>query len=295
MHRPLCRRRAHEGPPLGGRLMTLPILVWMTLFVGAALIYVVILSFLTRTPEGFGVTNAFTLDNYRKLLDPKYLKVLWQSVRLAIHTTLICVLIGYPFGYFMARTKGAWRGILMLLVIVPFWTNALVRIYGWRILLMANGPINEFLKAIGLIEQPLKLLNTYGAVLLGMVYALIPFMILSTYASAEKMDWSLVEAGRDLGAGAARVFFTVTVPQTLPGLLSGCVLVFVPSVGLFFISDLLGGATEALAGSLIRDQLLKSRDMPFAAALSVVLLALTCVILLLYSRAGGKSSNLSLF
>ena len=279
----------------GGRLMTLPILVWMTLFVGAALIYVVILSFLTRTPEGFGVTNAFTLDNYRKLLDPKYLKILWQSVRLAIHTTLICVLIGYPFGYFMARTKGAWRGILMLLVIVPFWTNALVRIYGWRILLMANGPINEFLKAIGLIEQPLKLLNTYGAVLLGMVYALIPFMILSTYASAEKMDWSLVEAGRDLGAGAARVFFTVTVPQTLPGLLSGCVLVFVPSVGLFFISDLLGGATEALAGSLIRDQLLKSRDMPFAAALSVVLLALTCVILLLYSRAGGKSSNLSLF
>ena len=279
----------------GGRLMTLPILVWMTLFVGAALIYVVILSFLTRTPEGFGVTNAFTLDNYRKLLDPKYLKVLWQSVRLAIHTTLICVLIGYPFGYFMARTKGAWRGILMLLVIVPFWTNALVRIYGWRILLMANGPINEFLKAIGLIEQPLKLLNTYGAVLLGMVYALIPFMILSTYASAEKMDWSLVEAGRDLGAGAARVFFTVTVPQTLPGLLSGCVLVFVPSVGLFFISDLLGGATEALAGSPIRDQLLKSRDMPFAAALSVVLLALTCVILLLYSRAGGKSSNLSLF
>ena len=164
----------------GGRLMTLPILVWMTLFVGAALIYVVILSFLTRTPEGFGVTNAFTLDNYRKLLDPKYLKVLWQSVRLAIHTTLICVLIGYPFGYFMARTKGAWRGILMLLVIVPFWTNALVRIYGWRILLMANGPINEFLKAIGLIEQPLKLLNTYGAVLLGLVYALIPFMILST-------------------------------------------------------------------------------------------------------------------
>ena len=210
-------------------------------------------------------------------------------------TTALCVLIGYPFGMLMARAQGRRRTILLLLVMVPFWTNALVRIYGWRILLMANGPINEFLKTIGLIEQPLKLLNTYGAVLLGMVYALIPFMILSTYASAEKMDWSLVEAGRDLGAGAARVFFTVTVPQTLPGLLSGCVLVFVPSVGLFFISDLLGGATEALAGSLIRDQLLKSRDMPFAAALSVVLLALTCVILLLYSRAGGKSSNLSLF
>lgn len=284
-----------KSPRRAGRLLSLPLLIWMTLFVGAALIYVVILSFLTRTPEGFGVTTEFTLANYKKLLDPKYLKVLWQSVRLALHTTLICLLIGYPFGYFMARARGAWRGILMLLVIVPFWTNALVRIYGWRILLMANGPINNALMAIGLIDAPLKLLNTYGAVLLGMVYALLPFMILSVYASAEKMDWALVEAGRDLGAGAARAFFTITVPQTLPGLISGCVLVFVPSIGLFFISDLLGGSTEALAGSLIRDQLLKSRDMPFAAALSVVLLALTCVILLVYSRSGEKNGSLSLF
>ena len=183
----------------------------------------------------------------------------------------------------------------MLLVIVPFWTNALIRIYGWRILLVGNGPVNGLLMALGIIDKPLKLMNTHGAVLLGMVYGLLPFMILPVYTSVEKMDWSMAEAGRDLGASPARVFLTVTLPLTASGLMTGCVLVFVPSLALFFMSDLLGGPSDILIGNLVHDQLLKSRDWPFAAALSVVLLLLTWLIMTVYRRLGGKDSDMTLF
>ena len=193
----------------------------------------------------------------------------------------------------MAKAPPKRRAILMLLVIVPFWTNALVRVYGWRILLMGDGPINTFLLTLGLIDQPLKLLNTFGAVVLGMVYALLPFMILPTYSSVEKMDWALVEASRDMGSSPLRAFVTVTLPLTAPGVLAGCVLTFVPSIGLFFMSDLLGGANDVFLGNLINDQLLKSRDWPFAAALSVVMMLLTSLFLWLYRRAGGKAENIA--
>jgi spermidine/putrescine transport system permease protein len=195
----------------------------------------------------------------------------------------------------MARTSGRIRKLLLLLVIVPFWTNALVRIYGWRILMMGNGPINSVLMALGLIASPLKMMNTRGAVLLGMVYGLLPFMILPVYSSAQKLDRRLLSAARDLGAKPWRAFLTIELPLTLPGLLTGCVLVFVPSMALFFISDLLGGRGDILVGNLVRDQLLKSRDWPFAAALSVVLLAITCTIMFIYRRLGGKSSDMAVF
>ena len=237
----------------------------------------------------------FTLENYRRLLSPAYLQVLGKSLLLAFYTTLICLGLGYPFGYCMARAGRKWRGILMLLVIVPFWTNALVRIYGWKILLMGNGPVNDLLMALHLTDKPLKLLNTYGAVLLGMVYALIPFMILPVYSSVEKMDWSLVAAARDMGAGPMRAFVTVTLPLTAPGAMAGVVLTFVPAIGLFFISDLLGGATDMYVGNLVRDQMLKAKDLPFAAAVSVVLLILTLLILRLYRRFGGDSGDMTLF
>ena len=219
----------------------------------------------------------------------------WNTIVLGIKTTVLCVLIGYPFGYYMGRASKKWRTILMLLVIVPFWTNALIRVYGWRILLVGNGPINTALMALGLIDKPLKLLNTHGAMLLGMVYALLPFMILPTYSSVEKMDWSLVDAGRDMGANPAKTFLTVTLPLTAPGLLTGCVLVFVPSLALFFMADLMGGTGDIVIGNLVHDQLLKSRDWPFAAALSVVLLAITCLIMFIYRKLGGKSSDMAMF
>ena len=274
--------------------MALPMLVWSAIFVGVAILYIIVLSFLKRNPDGDGAILEFTLENYAKLMQPGYAKVFWQTLLLAAETTALCVLIGYPFGLLLAKVEGRMRTFLLLLVIVPFWTNALVRIYGWKILLMGTGVVNKLLAALGFIDKPLKLINTHGAVVLGMVYGLIPFMILSTDSSAEKLDRRLTDAGRDLGAKPWRVFFTVELPLTLPGLLSGCVLVFVPSLALFFISDLLGGTSDVDVGNLVNDQLLISRDWPFAAALSVVLLLVTALVMLIYRRAGGKASDMTL-
>ena len=276
-------------------LLSAPMVLWTLLFVGATIAYVIALSFLKRNPEGNGVIMEFTLSNYAKLFNASYVEVFRRTLILGVQTTLICVALGYPFGYCMARASEKWRTILMLLVIVPFWTNALIRIYGWRILLVGNGPVNSLLMALHLIDKPLKLMNTHGAVILGMVYGLLPFMILPVYTSVEKMDWSMVDAGRDLGASPARVFLTVTLPMTASGLMTGCVLVFVPSLALFFMSDLLGGPSDILIGNLVQDQLLKSRDWPFAAALSVVLLLITWIIMTIYRRLGGKDSDMTLF
>ena len=277
----------------GAFWLVAPMAIWTILFVLATLGYILYLSFSTRAENGMGVTAQFTLDNYLKILNPSYLKVLGNSLKLAAITTIICLLVGYPFGYLMAKASPKRRTVLMLLVIVPFWTNALVRVYGWRILLMGDGPVNTFLLTLGVIDQPLKLLNTFGAVVLGMVYALLPFMILPTYSSVEKMDWALVEASRDMGSSPLRAFVTVTLPLTAPGMLAGCVLTFVPSIGLFFMSDLLGGSNDVFLGNLINDQLLKSRDWPFAAALSVVMMLLTSLFLWIYRRAGGKAENIA--
>ncbi|MBQ2700219.1 MAG: ABC transporter permease [Clostridia bacterium] len=271
-----------------------PMVIWSVAFVGVALLYIIGLSFMT-SDGAMSTTGEWTLKNYENIFRPAYLRILLKSLSLAVQTTVICLLIGYPFGYFMARTSPKWRGILLLLIIVPFWTNALIRIYGWKILLGGNGPINEFLKAVGLIQKPLKLLYTPGAILLGMVYALIPFMILPAYTGVEKMDWTVVEAGRDLGASPLKAFVTLTIPLTLPSIMAGCVLVFIPSVGLFFLSDILGGSKEVLVGNLINDAMKKNRDLPFAAALSVVLLAVTAGIISLYQRLGGKKGGLTLF
>ena len=276
-------------------ILSVPMSVWTFAFVGIVLLYILVLSFMKSIPGEYAVEYTFTLENYRRLFSEEYLRVLLNSIVLAAITTVLCLLIGYPFGYFMARAKRRWRGILMLLVIVPFWTNALVRIYGWKILMLGSGPISNIAIALGLTDEPLKLLNTYGAVLLGMVYALIPFMILPTYSSVEKMDWSLVHASRDMGASPARALFTVTLPLTSPGVLAGVVLVFVPAIGLFFISDLLGGSMQIYAGNLVRDQLLKAKDLPFAAAISMALLVLTLLILWVYRKAGGKSSDMAIF
>lgn len=271
-------------------LLALPMQLWTALFVGVALLYIIGLSLLANG-ENMTVTSELTLQNYADLLMPEYARVLWQSLRLAALTTLICVALGYPFGYFMARMSKRWRTWLLLFIIAPFWTNALIRIYGWKIILLANGPLNRTLIALGLIDKPLKLLYTQGAVLLGMTYAMIPFVILSVYSGVERMDWATVEAARDLGASAFRAFCTVTLPMTLPSLLAGCMLTFLPSVGLFFLSDILGGSNAVLWGNLVHDSLLKSRNLPFAAALSAVLLLLTGVVLFLYRRAGGRADD----
>lgn len=265
-------------------LAVLPMAAFTVFFVAIPLLYIAALSFLKRDVL-WGVTNEFTLENYTRMLDPLYLGTFADSLELAFLTTAVTAAVGYPFGYFMARLPKKKKSLMILLVTVPFWTNALVRIYGWIILLRSGGPINGFLVGIGLIDAPIRFLYTYGAVLLGMVYSLLPFMILPVYSSAEKLDWSLVEAARDLGASKAKAFWTVAFPLTMPGVLSGVVLVFIPSVGLFFLSDLLGGGKIMLVGNLIKNQLLVARDWPFGAALSLVLMGMTALMIALYRKA----------
>lgn len=206
---------------------------------------------------------------------------------MALITTAGTLLIGYPFGYFMARMPKRAKSLMMLLVVIPFWTSALMRMYGWIIIFRSNGLLDKLLMGLGLADSPQKLLYSYPAVLVGMIYSLLPFMILSVYSSTDKMDWSLVEAARDLGATRGKAFFTITMKLTLPGILSGIVLVFIPSMGLFFIADILGGGKVMLVGNLIQNQLQNGRDWPFAAALSVVLMIFTSVMIGIYRKVAG--------
>ena len=178
---------------------------------------------------------------------------------------------------------------MLLLIMIPFWTSALIRLYGWIIVFRSNGVLDRLLMGLHLTEGPLKLLYTYPAVVVGMVYSLLPFMILAVYSCAEKLDWTLAEAARDLGASSLQAFWTVTFKLTLPGLLSGVVLTFIPSMGLFFIADLLGGNKIVLVGSVIQEQITRGRNQPFAAALSVVLLVLTTLMIRLYRRLTGTA------
>ncbi len=267
-------------------LLLLPMYVFTIVFVGLPFVYLFLLSFQSRA-EVWGVDWTFTLKNYKRILEPIYLNNFKDSLKLAFLSTAVITLLGYPYGYIMARMSNLWKKRMMLLIMIPFWTSALIRLYGWIIVFRSNGVLDKLLMGIGITEKPLKLLYTYPAVVVGMIYALIPFMILAVYSSAEKMDYSLVEAARDLGASSWKAFWTVSVKLTLPGLLSGVVLTFVPSMGLFFIADLLGGNKIVLVGSVIQEQMTKGRNQPFAAALSVVLLLLTTMILALYRKVAG--------
>ncbi len=260
-----------------------PLYVFTLLFVVGPLLYMVAISFASNK-EGYGVIWRFTAENYKKIFDPVYLETFRQSLKLAFTSALSIMLLGYPFGYFMARLNSRWKNRLMLLLLIPFWVNSLIRLYGWIIILQTKGALNGVLLNLGLIEEPLKMLYSYPAVLLGMIYTLLPFMILSVYSSAEKMDWSLVEAARDLGANEIQAFCSVTFKMTLPGLLSGMILTFIPSMGLFFIADILGGNKIVLVGSLIQDQMTRGSNWPFAAALAVALTILTTLIIYLYRR-----------
>ncbi len=266
-----------------------PLYVWTVVFTLLPLAYVLFMSLMTRG-ETWGYTFDPTLDNYRNMLSPVYGSIFVESLKIALHTTLLTLLIGYPFAYFTALMPPKRRDIVLLLLIVPFWTNSLVRIYGITFLLGAQGVFNSLFMAIGLTDKPLKLLYNYGAVLVGMVYALIPFMILGIYNSVEKLDWSVIEAARDLGAGRARTFFTMILPLTMPGVMAGCVLVFVPSIGLYFISDILGGGKTMLVGDLIKSEMTVARNWPLGAALSMAMLALSMFFLFIYRKMSGDNA-----
>ena len=283
MAKPAGKKRNKYG---GEALTLVPLYLFTLLFLVGPLVYMVVLSFLTQA-DTWGVVPEFTLENYAAIGEPVYLETFWESLKLAVITTVLVIGLGYPFGYFMAKLGPKWKRRTMLLLMIPFWTSSLIRLYGWIIIFRAGGVFDTLLTSLHITSEPLKLLYTYPAVVVGMVYALLPFMIFAVYSSAEKMDFSLVEAARDLGASPFRAFLTVTLKLTLPGLLSGVVLTFVPSMGLFFIADILGGNKVVLVGNLIQSALMKAHDWPFAAALSVVLMLMTTLLIWLYRKVSG--------
>ena len=270
--------------------MISPVALWMLLLVAVPLLYVLFVSFLTT--DGYVVVFEFSTENYAKLVDPTYMAIYANSFLIAFFTTAICILTGYPFAYKMARAKG-WRKVLMMVfLMIPFWTNSLIRLYGWRTLLGKNGVFNTLLQSSGLVQAPPELLYTRGAVLLGMVYILFPFMVLPMYASIEKLDWTLLEASSDLGARRARTFFRITLPLTSAGIFAGSIMVFIPTLGFYFVSDIMGGGNSQLIGNLIETQYGLGNNWPLGSALSIGLIVLTLILVSVYKRFGGQMENL---
>jgi spermidine/putrescine transport system permease protein len=268
-----------------------PIIIWMLSLFVVPIVLVVIVSFFVRGEVG-DIQYTLTLKNYIKLVNPRYGKILWDSLAISTSTTVLCLVLGYPFAYFVARSKKKYRPLLLLLIILPFWTNSLVRTYAWIILLRTEGIINTYLMKLHLIAEPLQLLYNDGAVMIGMLYMMFPFMVLPLYSSIEKLDFSLLEAASDLGASPMKAFMRIALPLTKPGIMSGCILVFVPTLGYFFIPDLMGGSKIILISNLIKNQFLASRNWPFGAAVSVILIVIMFVILSLYSKLGGTKDKM---
>ncbi len=274
-------------------VLLFPIVFWLVCFFLLPLLSVFTYSFLERGTYG-GVRWNFTLVNYLRLigLDPTdgrlfdglYLGILWRSVSTALVCTAVCLLLGYPFAYYLARYRPKHRNILLLLVVVPFWTNFLIRTYAWILILRTEGLLNSLLGSVFPNWGPLELLNTPLAVQIGLVYGYLPFMILPLYAALEQLDMSLLEAAQDLGASPRRAFWHVTVPLSLPGILAGSMLVFIPTVGAFLTPDLLGGGKVSYIGNVIERQFKTARDWPFGSALSFMLMGIVLVGTVLYFR-----------
>lgn len=273
-------------------LMVGPVILWLLIFVAAPLVYILVISFMEKGVYG-GVVYNVNFQNYLRIFDALYLNIFFVSIIIAMATTVLCLLLGYPFAYIIARASDRNKNILMSLIMLPFWTNSLIRTYGWIILLRTNGTFNSLLASAHLISHPLQMLYTNGAVMIGMVYTLFPFMVLPLYSSIEKLDYSLLEAANDLGAKPRRAFWRVTLPLTVPGIFAGCIQVFIPTLGYFFISDLLGGGNSILIGNLIRNQFLSARDWPFGAALSILLIVFTIVLMRIYKHFGGSLENIT--
>jgi spermidine/putrescine transport system permease protein len=259
--------------------------LWLVLFFAVPILIMASYSVMERGTYG-GVESGFTLEAYARFFDPLYLRILGRTLVLAAVTTLLCLVVGYPLAYAIAAA-GRWKHALLFLVVLPFWTSFLVRTYAIMFLLRDTGLVNSALMAIGLTDAPLTLLYTPGAVLAGLVYGYLPFMVLPVYASLEKLDPALLEAAESLGARPADRFARVTLPLSMPGVVAGCLLVFIPSLGAFLTPDLLGGAKQVMVGNLIQQQFGAARDWPFGSAVSFVLIALVLAAVYAFQRRGS--------
>lgn len=270
-----------------GLLIGLPSLVYLVLLFAAPLLIVLVYSFGTRSRTGRTILGDWNVGSYTRLLDPLVLEIAARSFGLALITTVICLTVGYPFAYYLATRPARFRGILLVLVMIPFWSNFLVRTYAWRVLLGSDGPFVALLSTLGVPEP--RLLFTPFAIVLGLVYGFLPFMILPLYAAIERLDPVLVEAARDLHATGWEAFRRVTWPLSRSGVVAGSVLVFIPSFGAYVTPELLGGSRTTMIGSYVVRQFLSARDWPFGSALSVAILSLMLLTTLVYFRTGKRS------
>ncbi len=264
--------------------------LWLSIFALLPNVGLLIITFLQRGEHDF-VLPVLTFENYVNLLDPKYLSILWESFWIALVSTITCLVLAYPFASAMARAKEKTKPWLLLLIIIPFWTNSLIRTYALIAILKANGLISSLLMWLGFTEQPISLMYGSFATFCGMVYTFLPFMILPLYASIEKLDGRYAEAARDLGASPIRTFWHITLPLTLPGIVAGSILVFLPSLGAFYIPEILGGAKTLLVGNFIKNQFLVARDWPLGAAASTFLTLLLILLLLTYRLVNSYTHN----
>ncbi len=267
-----------------------PVAIWLIFLIAAPLLYVLFLSFMST--DGYRVVWQFSFDNYINLFNPTYMEIYANSFIIAFFTTVICILLGYPFAYIMAKANQKKRNIMIVMLMVPFWTNSLIRLNGWKTILGKTGVLNSLLVNSGLTDQPMEILYTRGAVLLGMVYTLIPYMILPLFSSIDKLDRSLLEASADLGGNRVKTFLNVTFPLTFAGIFSGTIMIFIPSLGYFFVSDIMGGGKSQLIGNLIENQFKAANNWPFGASLSMLLIFLILVLVTLYKKSGGDIKDL---
>ena len=272
-------------------IFVLPVIIYTTLLVALPILYIAIISFFKSDSYG-GMIQTVTLQNYIELFDAVYLKIFLQSALVAIITTIICILISYPFVLAISHKSKKTQQVLMTLVMVPFLTNSLIRMYGWIVLLRKSGVINSLLMGMNIIEEPMSLMYNNFGIIIGMVYTLLPFMILPLHSSVSTIDKSLLEASSDLGAGKWSIFKNVIFPQTIPGLFNGALMVFTPALGYFFIVDILGGGKIMILGNLIKNQFLTARNWPFGAAISVFLIVITYLLISIYKKIGGKMDDL---
>lgn len=264
---------------------------WLLIFALLPNILVIAVSFLTRDSSAF-ISLPVSIDSYIRMIDPLYFDVFMHSLWMAGITTVLCLLLGYPFAWLISKAKARWQPLLMMLLILPFWTNSLVRTYALKLLFASNGLINKLLLAIGIIDTPIDILYTQGAVIAGLTYLLFPFMVLPLYAVFTDLRNDMLLASQDLGASKTQTFWHVVLPLTTPGIISGVLLVLLPAMGMFYVADILGGSRNLLVGNIIKNQFLDARDWPFGAAASVLLTLAMAVLLLAYrasSRRIGKT------
>ena len=286
----MARRGAEPGETARSIGLAVPATVWLVLFFLLPLVFVAVASFMSRGTGGAPVPPV-TLDQYERTFTV-FGPVIVRSVNVALVTTALCLLLGYPLAFFISRRRDPRvRLFLLFLVLLPFWTNFLVRTYALITILQRDGLLNGLLMRLGAISEPLQLLFTQGAVIVGLVYGYLPFMVLPIYASVERLDMRYVEAAHDLGANDLRAFFRVVLPLTLPGVIAGSILVFIPTIGAFVTPDLMGGTRGLMIGNLIQSQFGGRGNIPLGSAVSMVLLALVFVGVLVYTRWGQEDER----